>query len=326
MQTFSTIPFSYNLSGIDCNSNLSFIDYMKNRIEFLKSVNRLGTADTYATTLRSLQRFYGKDLKFNEITPDFISSYELYLSNHGLKKNSMSFYMRILRAVFNSMKDSHNILCINPFKNVYTGIAKTCKRALSIDDVRRIKLMNLTNQKTLDFARDMFLFSFYTRGMSFIDMSFLTEYNIQKGYLTYQRMKTHQSLSIKWEECMEKIVMKYDNQKREKSENGSKFLLPIIKKPDNYRKQYKNCLHYVNSSLKLISQLADLPPISMYVARHSWASVAYKKHIPISVISEAMGHLSEMTTKIYLSSLNISDIDNANNIIISDLENNSFEC
>ena len=75
MQTFSTIPFSYNLSGIDCNSNLSFIDYMKNRIEFLKSVNRLGTADTYATTLRSLQRFNDKDLKINEITPSFISYY-----------------------------------------------------------------------------------------------------------------------------------------------------------------------------------------------------------------------------------------------------------
>ena len=53
-----------------------------------------------------------------------------------------------------------------------------------------------------------------------------------------------------------------------------------------------------------------------YVARHSWASVARGKHIPLSVISEGMGHDSEKTTLIYLAALDTTVIDKANMVVL----------
>ena len=88
----------------------------------------------------------------------------------------------------------------------------------------------------------------------------------------------------------------------------------------NERKQYGNALREVNNKLKEIAKTICLPiPLSTYVARHSWASIAKSKNVPISVISEGMGHDSEMTTQIYLSSLDSSAIDHANSLILKDL-------
>ena len=62
----------------------------------------------------------------------------------------------------------------------------------------------------MDYARDIFMFSFYTRGMSFIDMAYLKKKDLQNGVLSYRRHKTDQQLFIKWEKPMQKIVDKYN--------------------------------------------------------------------------------------------------------------------
>ena len=159
----------------------------------------------------------------------------------------------------------------------------------------------------------MFLFSFYTRGMSFIDMAYLKKKDLSNGILSYRRRKTGQQLFIRWEKCMQEIVDKYD------TDYCSPFLLPILKYPYD-RNQYKNMLYRTNKSLKEIAKMAGLSiPLTLYVARHSWASIAKSKNIPISVISEGMGHDSEMTTQIYLASLDNAVVDRANAQILKDL-------
>lgn len=157
----------------------------------------------------------------------------------------------------------------------------------------------------------MFLFSFYTRGMAFVDMAYLQKKNLKDNVLTYRRKKTGQLLSIRWEDCMESIVNQY-------SSLSSPFLLSIIKEPtSNTRKQYHNALTLINHNLKAIGKELGLTlPLTMYVARHSWASIARDEGIPISVISEGMGHDSESTTQIYLASLETQVIDNANKKIL----------
>ena len=99
------------------------------------------------------------------------------------------------------------------------------------------------------------------------------------------------------------------------------YILPIIiSDEDDDRKQYKNALGRINVSLKKIAQMIGLSmPLTMYTARHTWASVAKSKNIPISVISEGMGHDSEETTRIYLATLDTSIVDKANNLILKDL-------
>ena len=167
-------------------------------------------------------------------------------------------------------------------------------------------------QPSLDFARDMFLFSFYTRGMSFIDMAYLKKKDLSNGILSYRRRKTGQQLFIRWEKYMQMIVDKYENPL-------SEYLLPIIKpKNGNERTQYQNAMYLINRKLKEIGKIVGVQiPLTMYVARHSWASVAKNKNVPISVISEGMGHDSEMTTQIYLASLDNTIVDKANSMILS---------
>ena len=141
-------------------------------------------------------------------------------------------------------------------------------------------------------------------------MAYLKKKDLSHGILTYRRRKTGQRLSVKWEKCMAEIVNKYND-------DTSEYLLPIIKRACDERRQYINALHLVNYRLKLLSEEIGLNrPLTMYVARHSWASAAKSKNIPISVISEGMGHDNEATTQIYLASLETSVVDKANKKII----------
>ena len=293
----------------------SLFNFMQGVIAQLQQMGKQRTSETSRCTLKSFMQFReDKDVLLEDIDSDLILMYEAYLHNRGLTKNSTSFYMRILRAVYNRAVEKDLTTNRNPFKHVYTGIDKTVKRAIPLKAIKQIKNLDLSLQPSLDFARDMFLFSFYTRGMSFIDMAYLKKKDLSNGILSYRRRKTGQQLFIRWEKCMQEIVDKYDNPQ-------SEFLLPIIKRADkDNRLQYQSALRFVNNHLKSVVALLNIGIIiSMYTARHSWASIAKSKNIPISVISEGMGHDSEMTTQIYLASLDNAVVDRANAQILKDL-------
>ncbi len=290
----------------------SLFNFMHEVIVQLQQMGRLRTSETYRATLRSFMHFReNSDIFLDEFTPDLMIMYEAYLHNRGLIKNSTSFYMRILRAVYNRAVEKGIVDNQYPFKHVYTGIDKTVKRAISLRAIKQIKKLDLSSQPSLCFARDMFLFSFYTRGMSFIDMAYLRKKDLCQGALSYRRRKTGQQLFIKWERCMQTIVTRYNVPQ-------SEYLLPIIK-PQNgdERRQYQNAMYQVNRKLKIIGKMVNLQqPLTLYAARHSWASIAKNNNIPISVISKGMGHDSEMTTQIYLASLDSAVVDRANSMII----------
>ncbi len=289
--------------------------FMESIIKQLRESNRLRTAEIYTATLNCFTRFrQGIDISFNQIDTEEIQKFEDYLRHRNLTRNTTSFYMLVLRAVYNRAVANDLVCNTFPFRNVYTGIDKTIKRAIPLSAIKRIKALDLSSQPTLRFSRDIFLFSFYTRGMSFVDIAFLQKNNLRNGTLTYYRRKTQKSLSICWEPCMQEIVTNY-------SLAQSPYLFPIIhSQTKEVRRQYSNALYAINRHLKIIGKMANLSqPLTMYVARHSWASAAKEKNIPIAVISEAMGHVSETTTQIYLASLNLSKINEANYIIINSL-------
>lgn len=292
----------------------SFFEFMEEVILQLERLGKERTAENYTTALNSFKRFRnGNDIMLNEIDSDLMTEYEAYLKSHGVAMNTVSFYNRILRAVYNRAVEKEMTVQRYPFKHVYTGIDKTVKRALPLKIIKRIKELDLPLKSSLDFARDMFLFSFYTRGMSFIDMAYLKKKDLQNGILSYRRRKTGQQLFIKWEKSMQEIIDKYPA-----NENG--YLLPIIKTDRNERLQYRNALRLVNNKLKEISVSTGLQSkLTMYVSRHSWASIAKSQNIPLSVISAGMGHDSENTTRIYLASLDNSMIDKANELILGKL-------
>jgi site-specific recombinase XerD len=278
----------------------TLFNFMQREITQLLQRGKIRTSETYQTTLNSYRDYRnGEDIMLDAITSDEMQLYEGSMTARGLCPNTTSFYMRILRAVYN--------------KHVYTGISKTVKRAISLNDIKRVKSLELPANTSLSLARDLFLFSFYTRGMTFVDMANLRRKDVECGCITYRRQKTGQLLNIKIEKCTQEIINRYHNP-------DSDYVFPIIKTAGKEYREYKNALKLINVRLKEIGRMIGTPiKLTTYVGRHSWGSAAKTSNIPISVICESMGHDNETTTQIYLASLDTSIIDQANAKILSKL-------
>lgn len=291
----------------------SLFCFMESIIASYKRHGQYRTSETYLSTLNSLKRFRNnKDVELFDINDEFIISYEHYLKTEGVQHNTISFYMHRLRAVYNKAVDEEFIEQKYPFKHIKIGIEKTIKRAIPIKFIKKLKALELKESSSKDLARDIFLFSFYTRGMSFVDIANLQKKDLKNGILSYRRKKTGQKLFIHWESCMEIIANKYCS--KESSPLIFKFL---DETKGDVRKQYHNTLSIINRNLKLLGKDIGLDiPLTMYVARHSWATIARTEGIPISIISEGMGHENEKTTQIYLASLDNKIIDKANKKIL----------
>jgi len=299
------------LADLFTNSSFSgylfpFIDYL---VKKLKADNRKKTASIYTTAKQSFSNFrFGQDILIDKIDNDLLLKYETCLKNKGMLKNSISCYMRALRSIYNQAVKKGLSTQKRPFSNTYTGVDKTIKRAVNEKIIIQLKNMDLANNLALALTRDMFMLSFYLRGISFVDMANLKTNNLKNGYITYIRSKTKQTLTIKMEDCMNEIVTRYSKQ------TIDDYLLPIYT-PQNH--DHASHLRTYNKRLKRISNLLGLEkPLSSYVTRHSWATMALRKGIPIEIISESMGHENETTTRIYLASLGQSVVDEANAEII----------
>lgn len=293
----------------------SLFNFMERIIIRLKQTGKIRTSETYTSTLNSFKSFRkGEDIMLDAITSELMEDYQLYLQGRGAIPNTTSFYMCILRAVYQRAVDDDLIEQHNPFRRVYTGVDKTVKRALPLAVIKAIRTLDLCLSPPLDFARDMFMMSFYLRGMSFIDMAFLRKSDLINGQIIYRRRKTNQLLTIAWTKEMQILLDKYP-------ENPTEYLLPIITSTTgNERSRYRSVGYNINRSLKKIAEKVGVSiPLTLYCARHSWASAAKAKGIPLNVISEGMGHDSETTTQIYLASLDTSAVDQANSIILDSL-------
>lgn len=291
----------------------TLFNYMEKHISKLLNHDQPRTAETYQSTLNNFRLFrQNRDLTFEELSPHLLEDYEFHLRNRGLVPNTIAFYLKRLRAIYNKAVEDELIENHHPFRKASTASEKTAKRAISLKDIRKLKKLELPPLSSQRLARDIFLFSFYTRGMSFIDIALLKKSDIKDGILTYRRKKTGRVLTMRWESCMKKIADQYA------STSSSPYLFSIIRHPDgDIRKQCHNALTRIDRHLKKIGQSIGLSiPLTLYVARHSWASAARDEGIALSIISEAMGHESESTTRIYLTSLEPHVIDKANNRIL----------
>lgn len=298
-------------------SRITVLEYMKTQITILLENKRLGTARNYSRTLRSFALFlHGEDLLFARFTENVVMQYNVWLLKRGVRRNTLSFYMRVLRSVYNKAVRERLVEQTFPFNNVYTGVDRTRKRAVDESVIVRLQKLKLCASSALALARDLFVFSYCTRGMAFVDMAFLRWRDISNGVISYCRHKTGQYLTIRIEPCMESIIRRYERERA----HSSAFVFPILfsDEPGTAYRQYQTALGYYNRQLKKLAELAGINiPLSSYVARHSWATTARNRNIPLSVISAGMGHTSERTTEIYLASLENSVIDEANQTILT---------
>ncbi len=305
------------------NRNPGVLAYMQQLIDDLRNARKLGTARNYERTLNSVSAFLrGRDISFSLLGEDMVMAYNNWLRQRHISRNSSSFYMRILRAVYNKAVKQHLVIQTFPFKNVYTGVDRTRKRAIDEDIIVQLQKLNLDYSPSLSLARDLFVFSYCTRGMSFVDMAYLKKQDIVGNVISYCRHKTGQRIMILIEPCMETILCRY----RLKTEH-SPYVFPIIKSLDMVQayQQYQSALGFYNRKLKELAHMVGLgESFSFYAARHTWATVARNHNIPISIISAGLGHNSEKTTQIYLDSLENSLVDQANRSLLSKLNTVSF--
>ena len=285
--------------------------YIDTQIERKKKLKKEGTAAAYKSTRSSLAKFLdGSDIRMPEIDLRFIRRYEDFLYNNGVAENTVSYYLRNLRTLYNqAVVDGYHPHGEYPFVKAQTRPAKTVKRALSREDLQALANLKLEDAPELKFARDLYLFSFYAQGMAFVDIVLLKKSDIYNGVLTYSRHKSKQFIRIAVTPQMQELMDKYETE--------GKYVFPIIR--DNSSSeytQYRLALGRINRHLKRIAAMIDVKiPLTTYTARHTWATLARDCGAPVSVISAGLGHTSEEMTRIYLKEFNVSQLDKVNSIV-----------
>ena len=303
-----------NYRELDCTK--SFFTIMEERIEELRKNGQKRTATNYAGALRMFRRFRkGRDISPDEINGKLIKELELYLKKKDNSLNTISYYMRILQAAYNYAVEKCWVKKnAYPFKNVFTGEEKTAKRAVDRNVVLKLEDLNLERLPVLELARDIFMFSLYTRGMAFIDIAYLKKENLKGDILEYKRHKTGQLIQMKLPECAVILIQKYAY-----IMGDADYLFPLLYHPGRKKlSSYDSALRLYNRRLKKISAIMKLTePLTSYVSRHTWATLAKYQGTATIIICDAMGHTSEDTTRIYLDRINNTVLDEANNAVVA---------
>ena len=289
--------------------------------EFLNS-NKIGTAKIYKETLSSLKKFYIKpELKFQDLNFEFLEKYDSFLRSNNGSDSGISIRMRTIRAVFNNAIKREIIATKTyPFKHYKISALKKEAKIEYMTDEELQKLVNedFSSNKRHQFAKDMYLFSFYCRGMNFIDLLKLKNTNLYDNRLSYLRTKTGVHLDFKLRDHALKILEAYN----QRSMNS--YLFPLLLEENMSTKKIKNRSHkllgQINPALKEMMEVLQINKrITFYTARHSFATFLKFENTPIDAISEMLGHTDIRTTQVYLNKLPNMILDK----IIDDVFKNS---
>lgn len=302
---------------LDKRDDSYLLEFCNEVMDEMIQAGKVGNARVYKTVRNSINNFLNeKDIPFRQLTYKWLKKYEAWYLGRGNSVNGLSVNLRTLRALLNrAIKQGIATKENYPFENYSIKHEKTKKRAIKKEDIDKLKAFKPTTDRQKR-AKDYFFISFYLMGASFIDLAFLRVSDIKDGRIEYRRRKTGQLHSIKITEPLNVILKKYLKNKK-----GDTFILNVIKAND-IKKQYvqaRDELRRYNRSLKEIGQLCGIEStLTSYVARHSFASIANNKNVPLTVISQALGHDNPKTTEVYLSAFNDDTMDEYNELIIGD--------
>lgn len=298
--------------------------------------NQRRTVRAYETVVRGLVDFNkGENIPLEKINACLIKDFEMRLREKGRLPNTISYYMRNLRAIYNKAIAEKRIQIpghANPFANVFTGVVSTMKRALSLDELKALQDLNLeeASKNEVPHSREQeyllrlytsqryFFFCLYARGLCFVDLAYLKKSNIKGEFIRYIRQKTGQLIEVRIIPQLQSIISSFAGETA-----ASPYLFPIIQNPQRSAfEQYESALRVQNKRLKKVAEMAGISQnISTHCARHTWATVGKLINLPINVIRESLGHTSVNTTLIYLAQLNNSVLDEANERIITTISN-----
>ncbi|MDR1632020.1 MAG: site-specific integrase [Dysgonamonadaceae bacterium] len=303
--------------------------YSNRLISHMQSRGQLRTARAYRSSVECLFSFTRKRiLLVEDISPELITRFEQHLKAQGKSLNTISFYMRSLRAIYRKAIEEGLVeqKGINPFKTVFTGFSRTPKRALDTTQMQRIQQLSFKHylhqdrqpespcDRKLYKAWRLFIFCFHARGMCFVDLAYLKKENVRGNSIRYYRKKTGGMIELHIDPLMKSIIESFA-----RDTAHSPYLFPIIRSTGSAqaeRLQYETALRRQNLLLKELAKMAGInSPLSTHVARHSWATIAKRENLPLWVISEGLGHSSQKVTHTYLAGFERSRLDRANEIV-----------
>jgi site-specific recombinase XerD len=291
--------------------NVTIKSFANKLITQMIETNKIGNALVYQTAVNQfLVSIKNEQLLFSEIDFDLLEKFRYNLIKKGLKINSISNYIRTIRAIYNkAIKLKVVERSFYPFHEFSIKSEKTAKRAISKDDIIKMKQSKLVANSTAERLLNYFMLSFFLRGISFTDLAYLKHSNIIDGRVEYKRRKTHKNYSIKLFPLAETIINKM-------YVPGNDYLLPIIPidvPEDSLRAKriIQQCIKNTNKYLKRLSEEVGFGcPVTTYTSRHSFATIAKRLGYSNELIAEALGHdHGNKITNIYLDTFEEEVLD-----------------
>ena len=292
--------------------------YFEQQIAAMKRAGKINTAIKYTATRTSLSKFHPAKLRFEDITPKLLDDFETFLHGEGNLPISISTKFSVLNAVYNKAITDKIFLCKeNPFIVYKVGKhwTQTRKRAIQKEDIQRLIQAELpaTRSPYTEFARDIFLFSYFSAGINFKDIATLRYADMEENRIFYHRHKTGKAMTCRLHPQAKKIIAKYICAETIQDD----YIFPILDRhAHRTEQQIHNRVHkvliHINRELKEWSKRLGLTTkLTTYVARHTYATVLKRSGVNIAIISESLGHSDLSTTQIYLDSFENSQIDEA---------------
>jgi integrase/recombinase XerD len=302
----------------ESSKETTFKSFSDNLIFQMLEINKAGNALVYQTALNRFVAFYGKDdFNFKDISYSVLQQFEHHLLLTGLKLNSISNYIRTIRAIYNkAIKLKVVERSFYPFYDISIKSEKTAKRAILKDDIYKLKQVDLVEYSTSWRALNYFLLSFYLRGISFTDLAYLTRNNIIDGRIEYKRRKTHKNYSVKLFPEAEIIFHKFEIL-------GNRYLLPIL--PNDVfedgleaKKIIRQFIKTTNKYLKrLSSEVGLVSSVGTGTNRHAFATIAKRLGYSNELIAEALGHShGNKITNIYLDEFDKEMLDSMHQHVV----------
>jgi site-specific recombinase XerD len=303
------------------NARTNFFEIIENKENELIEAGKIGTAKWLHDTRNSMLKFHhSHKLDLRDINVEWLKKYELFLKKNNCVDSGIAVRMRAIRSVYNkAIKDANIKISYEfyPFKDYQISKLKGEKkiRAISVEEINLIKNLDTAEYPHLQLTKDLFLFSYYTGGMNYIDMAKLIWNNIYRHNdeerIEYVRSKTKGKFNFVLIEPAKEILEYYKIRK-----TNTNYIFPILlhenltPKQIAYRKH--KTLTKFNKDLKEIGLICNIDfDLTSYVARHSFASNLKYKNISTDVISEALGHQNIKVTQTYLKRFENVVIDDA---------------
>jgi integrase/recombinase XerD len=295
----------------------SFISFFNSYLDELESKQKFGTHSRAKSVLKKLNDYTGdKDLKFDEITLQFIKNYEKYM-REDLKNspNTINANFKIFRKLINdAIREDLLSMEKSPFNKYKLKWVNVEKAFLTDDEIDKICQLNFTPVQKIYHTRNMFIFAIYAAGLRVSDLLQLKWKDFDGKYITVNTQKTNQNISIFLPDKALEILKFY-------SKSGSdinSYIFPFLSNDINFEEDKELLFKKIavssamtNEHLKTIAQLTEINKhLHFHVSRHSFATKALRKGMRIEYVSKLLGHTSIKTTQIYAKIVN-SDLDKA---------------